>query len=102
MGDGSFAPEQSVTRQQLLVMLHSFARQYLKLEPTGAADLSIYGDGGQVADWARDAVSWAVSAGLIVPSGEGTLRPGGPGQPGRGGGHPDEIQQPLSVTLFRL
>jgi len=78
MGDGSFAPEQSVTRQQLLVMLHSFARQYLKLEPTGAADLSIYGDGGQVADWARDAVSWAVSAGLIVPSGEGTLRPADP------------------------
>ncbi|MFR6184500.1 MAG: S-layer homology domain-containing protein [Lawsonibacter sp.] len=63
MGDGSFAPEQSVTRQQILVMLHSFARQYLKLTPTGTADLSIYGDGGQVAGWARDAVSWAVSAG---------------------------------------
>ena len=78
MGDGSFAPEQSVTRQQILVMLHSFARQYLKLTPTGTADLSIYGDGGQVAGWARDAVSWAVSAGLIVPSGEGTLRPADP------------------------
>ena len=35
-------------------------------------------DADQVAGWARDAVSWAVSAGLIVPSGEGTLRPADP------------------------
>ena len=66
MGDGSFAPEQSVTRQQILVMLHSFARQYLKLTPTGTADLSIYGDGGQVAGWAREAVEWAVAQGLLA------------------------------------
>ena len=28
-GDGRFAPEESVTRQQILVMLHSFAQRYL-------------------------------------------------------------------------
>ena len=78
MGEGFFAPEENVTRQQLLVMLHSFARQYLGWELTGAADLSLYGDGGAAASWARDAVSWAVANGLIVPSAEGTLRPTDP------------------------
>ena len=75
-GADTFSPEESVTRQQLLVMLHSFARQYLGLTLTGEADLSAYGDGGQTASWAREAVSWAVANGLITPSAEGTLRPG--------------------------
>lgn len=77
-GDGLFAPEQSITRQQILVMLHSFARQYLGLTLTGSADLSAYGDGGQTASWAQEAVSWAVANQLIVPSGDGTLRPEDP------------------------
>ena len=62
-------------RQQLLVMLHSFARQYLGLTLTGGADLSQYSDGGQTASWAQEAVSWAVANQLIVPSATGTIRP---------------------------
>ncbi len=77
-GADTFSPEESVTRQQLLVMLHSFARQYLGLSLTGAADLSAYGDGGQTASWAQEAVSWAAANGLISPSAEGLLRPGDP------------------------
>ena len=77
-GADTFSPEESVTRQQLLVMLHSFARQYLGLSLTGAADLSAYGDGGQTASWAQGAVSWAAANGLISPSAEGLLRPGDP------------------------
>ena len=77
-GEGSFGPEQSITRQQLLVMLHSFARQYLGLSLTGGADLSQYSDGGQTASWAREAVSWAAANQLIVPSGDGTIRPEDP------------------------
>lgn len=75
MGGGLFAPEQSVTRQQVLVMLHGFAVSHLGMELSGQADLSQYGDGSQVADWARDAVSWAVANDIITPSAEHTLRP---------------------------
>lgn len=77
-GEGRFGPEESVTRQQILVMLYSFAQRYLGLTLTGAADLSSYGDGAQTASWAQEAVSWAVENGLIVPSEEGTLRPNDP------------------------
>ena len=77
-GEGSFGPEQSITRQQLLVMLHSFARQYLGLTLTSGADLSQYSDGGQTASWAQEAVSWAAANQLIVPSGDGTIRPEDP------------------------
>ena len=74
-GTGLFSPEENVTRQQLLVMLHRFAQKYLGLSLTGSADLSAYGDGGQTASWAREAVSWAVANQVIVPSETGTLRP---------------------------
>ena len=77
-GEDTFSPEHSVTRQEILVMLHSFARQYLGREVSGSADLSDYGDGGQTASWAREAVSWAVANRLIVPSEAGTLRPADP------------------------
>ena len=70
-GEGSFGPEQSITRQQLLVMLHSFARQYLGLSLTGGADLSQYSDGGQTASWAREAVSWAAATSSSSPPATG-------------------------------
>ena len=75
MGDGLFAPEQSVTRQQVLVMLRGFASSQLGMELTGQTDLTQYADYDQVADWAKEAVSWAVANGLITPSAENTLRP---------------------------
>ena len=64
-----------MTRQQMLVMLHSFASRYLGLTLSGSTDLSAYADGSQVASWASEAVSWAVANGLIVPSDQGTCVP---------------------------
>ena len=45
------------------------------MELTGQTDLTQYADYNQVADWAKEAVSWAVANGLITPSAENTLRP---------------------------
>ena len=78
VGGNRFAPEENVTRQQLLVMLHSFARQYLGLPLSGAASLSGYADGAQVAAWAQEAMSWAVANQLISPAAGGALRPDDP------------------------
>jgi hypothetical protein len=64
----TFSPEQQVTRQQVVVLLYSFATNYLGLEQTKRADLSGYQDLGQASDWARDALSWAVAEGIVSSS----------------------------------
>ena len=77
-GEGTFSPNMQVTREQVVVMLHSFARNYLGLNVSQGADLSAYQDGESVSDWARAAMSWAVSSGVISGADNGgvlTLNP---------------------------
>ena len=74
MGDtGEFAPEQSVTREQVATMLYRYVASQGK-DVSGQADLSAYTDGASVSAWAADAVEWAVAEGYM---GVGTdqLRP---------------------------
>ena len=47
-------------------MLYGFAGKSLGLKLEGAADLSRYADGGQVADWAQAQVAWAVENGIMT------------------------------------
>lgn len=61
-----FSPDMQVTRQQVAVMLYGFAGKSLGLKLEGAADLSRYADGGQVADWAQAQVAWAVENGIMT------------------------------------
>lgn len=61
-----FSPDMQVTRQQVAVMLYGFANKSLGLNLTGAADLSRYSDGGQVAAWAQQQVAWAVENGIMT------------------------------------
>ena len=61
-----FSPDMQVTRQQVAVMLYGFAGKSLGLKLEGAADLSRYADGGQVADWAQVQVAWAVENGIMT------------------------------------
>lgn len=70
IGGGYFAPNETVTRQQVLVMLYAFSKDYLKLDVSGSADLSNYPDAESVAVWAIPGVSWAVSQNLLqgIPS----------------------------------
>lgn len=76
-GDGSFGPEDSVTREQFAAILYRYAG--LKGYDTApAASLSGFADASAVGDWARPALEWACGAGLIkgrtatalVPQGE--------------------------------
>jgi len=73
-GDGTFAPDRDITRQELAVMLYNYAG-YLGLDTQGRADVSRFSDGGDVAAWASDAMRWAVSAGIISGSDAGRLMP---------------------------
>lgn len=75
-GNGRFGPEDSVTREQLAVILMNYAR--LKgYDVSGTADLSRFSDSGSVSGWAKEALAWANAAGLINGKGGGILDPGG-------------------------
>lgn len=76
MGDGTFAPLNAITRQQLAAMLYRYA-QYSKLDTSAKGDLSKFTDGGQVSSWASDAMAWAVGTGLISGKTADTLDPTG-------------------------
>lgn len=64
-GDGTyFGPDDPVTREQLAVILMRFAA-FQGEDVTGRADLE-FPDADFASDWAVDALSWAVSEGLIL------------------------------------
>ena len=74
----TFLPDGRVTREQLVTMLYRFARmQGYDLSAGSAAQLAAFADGQSVSDWAREAVTWAVAAGVLSGS-EGKLWPQAP------------------------
>lgn len=77
-GDGSFLPDTSLTREQLAAFLHRYAQSAgaVRTNPFFLADLSQYGDEGEISPWAYDSVRWAVSSRLLAPAADGALRPG--------------------------
>lgn len=77
LGDGSFGPNNSVTREQMATMLYRYARDYLGMRVSAAGDLSVFPDRDQISAYAVDAVSWAVGCGIMTGHSSGTLSPGG-------------------------
>ncbi|MEL7565269.1 MAG: InlB B-repeat-containing protein [Dehalobacterium sp.] len=71
-----FEPEGKITREQLAAMLYRYA-QYVDLDTGIKGDITGFGDAGQISDWAGDAVSWAVGAGLMNGKGDNLLDPKG-------------------------
>lgn len=71
--DGAFYGTANVTRQQLALMLYRCAR--LDGKDGASGDLSAFRDSRSVGDWAREAMAWAVGAGLIKGNEAGNLVP---------------------------
>ena len=70
-GDGTFGPNESITRQDMVVLLY----RYLG-EPTVTSNqLGSFSDSGAVADYARSAVRWAIENELLKGYEDRTLRP---------------------------
>ena len=59
-GEGLFGPNDAITREQLAAMLWRYAAR-----PESEGGLSAFADGAEVSVWAQQAMSWAVSLGLI-------------------------------------
>ena len=78
-GDGSFGPNDPITREQLAVMLHRYA-QHEGYDVSVGEDTNIlsYTDAFDVSEYAVSALQWACGAGIIHGTGDGsTLTPQG-------------------------
>ncbi|MCQ2418608.1 MAG: S-layer homology domain-containing protein [Clostridia bacterium] len=67
IGDGKFNPNGKLSREQLALILQSFAK-YKGMDTTKTTELTGFSDQGSVSGWAKDAVKWAVAEGLIAGS----------------------------------
>ena len=76
VGHDRYAPGADVTREQIATMLFRYA-QYLGMDVSGRSALSLFPDGEDTSSWARDAMCWAVSTGLVQGNADGTLNPNG-------------------------
>ena len=72
--DGSFRPNDAITREQLAAILYNYAT-YKGMDVSARADLSRYSD--QPSAWASDVVSWAVGEGLLYGVSDDILAPQG-------------------------
>lgn len=76
VGDGRFAPNTAITREQLAAMLMNYAN-YKHQNVSARADLSRYSDADRVSAWAEDAVAWANAEGYISGMTTTTIAPQG-------------------------
>ncbi|MBR5428941.1 MAG: carbohydrate-binding domain-containing protein [Firmicutes bacterium] len=73
--DGSFRPEQAITREQIAAVIYRSLSLIGMDDQAEAADLSSFKDASAVSDWAREAMSWCVGAGLFRGDAAGRLNP---------------------------
>ncbi len=62
--DSSFAPNEEVTREQVATILYRYAR-HLDIPTDDKGDLTQFNDHLKTNEWAREANSWAIGAGII-------------------------------------
>lgn len=70
-GNGTFGPDDSITREQLASVLYHYAGKPSAVE----AEMN-FTDADQVSGWAAEAMNWAVSEGLFAYCEGATLNPG--------------------------
>ncbi len=73
VGEGLFAPDWEITREQMFTLLYRYA-QFAGMESKGEDDLSDFSDADAVSDWAREATRWSVGNAYVLGS-NGALRP---------------------------
>lgn len=68
MGDGTFDPDSAVTREQMVTIFFRYAK-FCGVK-TEAGTLNAFRDAASVSDYAREAMGWAVKAGLVKGDGQ--------------------------------
>jgi len=75
--DHTFGPTDTISREQLAVMLYRYAKLVSLNTELRSDKLKNFSDGNQTHDWARDGMAWCVENGVIGGKGGGTLDPTG-------------------------
>jgi len=76
VGNNRFSPDGEITREQLAVMLHNFAKyKGLDVSVSNSTVLDSHADTGSISSWASEAMAWAVSNGIITGDDSGNLNP---------------------------
>ncbi len=73
-GGGLFGPDDPITRQQLATIFYRYAG-YKGYDLTPTDSLDRFTDKGEIADWAQEAVQWAVGSGLMFGTSNTTFAP---------------------------
>ena len=71
-GDGTFGPDDEVTREQLVVFLMRYV-EYMELDADVAEDG--FNDDDEISHWARSASTWAKAQGLVSGRDDGSFAP---------------------------
>lgn len=74
--DGTFRPDESMTREQMAAILQNFASQ-MGLDVSASGDLSNFTDIPEGEHWSRDALAWAYAEGLLAGTSDSTMDPAG-------------------------
>lgn len=72
--NGTFGPNDNVTREQIAVILYRYAN-VIGVGTDERGSTTQFKDSGDVSAWARDAMSWAIEAGLFNGDNQGNLKP---------------------------
>ena len=74
--DGTFRPDQPVSRQQLAAILHRYAKLN-RIDSGKRTPLEGFGDAASVSTYARESLSWALAEGILQGTKQGDLQPHG-------------------------
>lgn len=75
-GDGSFRPEQAITREELAAILSRYAT-FKGYDKSARGSVEEFQDQDRISKWAREELSWAVGAKLLSGKGDNRLDPRG-------------------------
>lgn len=75
-GNGSFGPNDPITREQMAAILYRYAR-YATYSTAASGDVAAFADGDQVSEYAVAAMNWAIGKGLITGMTGKQLEPAG-------------------------
>lgn len=73
----TYAPANSITREQLAAMLYRMAQHNGQTSASSADVLNGFADRNAVHDWAKDAMCWAIETGIVTGKGNAVLDPTG-------------------------
>lgn len=77
VGDGKFAPNSPLTREQLAQILYNYTRYYKGLNVNKSISLDHFDDANQASSWGRRALQWACAEKLLTGVNSTSLAPQG-------------------------